>query len=201
MQTTLKGLVLAGGKSSRMGVSKAGISWHGKEQQYYLADLLRFYCEEVFISCRKDQAEHIHSQYKTIPDLYENAGPFEAILTAFETYPNCAWMIMACDVPLLDEQTLQYLIRQRDETKIAVVFESPWDGLPEPLTAIWEAASYGLLKYYHQKEQISLRRLLIKHEAKIIKAPNAGALINANTPEDAKRIREILDKKNASFNS
>lgn len=201
MKTALKGLVLAGGKSSRMGVSKAEINWHGKQQQYYLADLLSFCCEEVFISCRKDQAENIRFEYKTIPDLYENAGPFEAILTAFETYPDCAWMIMACDVPLLDGQTLQYLIRQRDETKIAVVFESPWDGLPEPLTAIWEVSSYSLLKYHHQKEQISLRRFLIKHEAKIIKAPNAGALINVNTPEDARQIRKILVKKNASFNS
>ncbi len=199
MKTALKGLVLAGGKSSRMGVSKAGINWHGKEQQYYLADLLSFCCEEVFISCRKDQAEQIWTEYRTIPDQYANAGPFEAILTAFKKYPATAWMIMACDVPLLDEQTLQYLNQQRDQTKIATVFESPWDGLPEPLTAIWEAESYDLLKYYHQKEQISLRRLLIKHEAKIIKAPNPGALINVNTPNDAKRIVEILSKK-ASFN-
>jgi molybdopterin-guanine dinucleotide biosynthesis protein A len=201
MKTALKGLVLAGGRSSRMGISKAEINWHGEEQQYYLADLLSSYCEDVFISCRKDQEEYIRPKYKTIPDRYENAGPFEAILTAFEKYPADAWMIMACDVPLLDKQTLQYLKQQRDKTKIATVFESPWDGLPEPLTAIWEVESYSLLKSYHQTEQISLRRLLIKHEAKIIKAPDNLALINANTPEDAIRIREILNKKNASFNS
>lgn len=201
MKTALNGLVLAGGRSSRMGESKAEMNWHGKPQQYYLADLLSFYCENVFISCREGQLKNIQSGYKTITDLYENAGPFEAILTAFETYPANAWMIMACDVPLLDEPTLDFLIAQRDQTKIATVFESPWDGLPEPLTAIWEVNSYDLLKFYHEKEQISLRRLLIKHQAKIIKAPHNFALMNANTPEDAKQIREILDKKNAPFNS
>lgn len=201
MNKILKGIVLAGGKSTRMGRSKAHICWHKKEQQYYLVDLLGVYCDEVFISCRQNQIKNIQSNYKTIADQYENAGPLEAILTAFGTHPDCAWMVMACDVPLLDKQTLDYLNQQRDQTKIATVFESPWDGLPEPLTAIWEANSYQLLKYYHQKEQISLRQLLIKHEAKIIKAPNNLALMNANTPEDAEQIRKILDKKNASFNT
>jgi molybdopterin-guanine dinucleotide biosynthesis protein A len=195
MKAALKGLVLAGGRSSRMGESKAELNWHGKQQQYYLADLLSSCCEDVFISCRKDQVKNIQPEYKTIVDQYENAGPFEAILTAFETHPDCAWIIMACDVPLMDLETLQYLNQQRDQTKIATVFESPWDGLPEPLTAIWEAESYALLKHYHQNEQISLRRLLLKHEAKVIKAPNNFTLMNANTPEDANQIRKILDKK------
>ncbi|MEP6951744.1 MAG: NTP transferase domain-containing protein, partial [Ginsengibacter sp.] len=48
----LNGLVLAGGKSERMGYDKGMIVWHGREQQYYLADLLKNLCEEVYISCR-----------------------------------------------------------------------------------------------------------------------------------------------------
>ncbi len=195
MKTALKGLVLAGGRSSRMGESKAKINWHGKEQQYHLADLLGFFCEEVFISCREEQISEIVLAYKALPDQYLNAGPIEAILTAFEHDPDRGWLIVACDIPLLDEQALRYLLEQRDVSKIATVFESPVDGLPEPLAAIWEPESYDLLKLYHQKEHKSLRKILLTHQAKTIKAPDAGALINANTPEDAKRVREILAKK------
>jgi molybdopterin-guanine dinucleotide biosynthesis protein A len=36
----INGLVLAGGKSSRLGRDKSAVDWHGAEQQYYLADLL-----------------------------------------------------------------------------------------------------------------------------------------------------------------
>lgn len=200
MNKPLNGLVLAGGRSTRMGESKAKINWHGKEQQYYLADLLSSCCKEVFISCREDQVADIDPDYKSLPDQYLNAGPLEAILSAFQKHPDCAWMIIACDVPLIDSQTLQFLKQERDQTKIATVFESPLDGLPEPLTAIWEAESYELLKMYYQKEHKSLRKILIEHKAKIIKAPDADALINANTPDDAKRIREILLRK-ASFNT
>lgn len=195
MKTALKGLVLAGGKSSRMGESKAKLNWHGKEQQYYLADLLDFCCEEVFISCREEQVLANDPNYKTLADKYENAGPFEAILTAFEHDSDCGWLIVACDIPLMDLETLKHLLDQRDTSKIATVFESPVDGLPEPLAAIWEPESYPILKLYHQKEHKSLRKILLTHNAKTIKAPDAGALINVNTPDDAKRIREILAKR------
>lgn len=195
MKPALKGLVLAGGRSSRMGVSKAKIRWHGKEQQYYLADLLSSCCEEVFISCRKDQVDDIQSEYKTIADQYENAGPLEAILSAFEKYLNCGWLVVACDLPLMDLKTLHFLKNKRDTLKIATTFESPINGLPEPLTAIWELESYNLLKLYREQEHVSLRKILTIHGAKTIKAPDSGALINVNTQEDAVRIQEILAKR------
>ncbi|MVN22212.1 molybdenum cofactor guanylyltransferase [Mucilaginibacter arboris] len=199
MDRPLKGLVLAGGRSTRMSVSKAEMVWHGKEQQYYLADLLKSCCGDVFISCRREQVNRINPDYQTIPDQYVNAGPLEAILTAFQKYPATAWMVIACDLPLMDLQTLKFLKKERDELKIATVFENQEDGLPEPLIGIWEPESYELLKMYQQKEHLSLRKILIKHGAKIIKAPETDALMNANTPEDAKRIAEVLSEK-ASFN-
>jgi molybdopterin-guanine dinucleotide biosynthesis protein A len=197
----LNGLVLAGGRSTRMGKDKAKLNWHGNEQQYHVADLLSFCCEEVFISCREDQVLNIEVNYQTIPDSFLEAGPLEAILSVFQKDETCAWMVMACDMPLMDLQTLQYLQQQRDATKIATAFQNPDDGFPEPLAAIWEAKSYDLLKLYHQKQHKSLRKILIENGAKLIEAPNHDALINANTPEDESRIREILDKKNASFSS
>ena len=51
----LNGLVLAGGKSERMGFDKSVLNWHGKAQRYYMADMLAPFCDEVFLSCRPDQ--------------------------------------------------------------------------------------------------------------------------------------------------
>lgn len=201
MEKPLFGLVLAGGKSTRMGVNKATINWYGKEQQYHLAELMALCCEDVFISCRKDQADQISAEYKIVVDQYEETGPLEAILTAFEKYENCALMVMACDLPLMDQQTLQFLKSQRDDTKIATAFESSQDCLPEPLAAIWEPKSYALLKIYRQKQHVSLRKILIENEAKIIKAPGTDALINANTPDDVKRVNEILQERKTKFDT
>ncbi len=199
MQKALKGLVLAGGKSTRMGTDKARICWHGKEQQYYLADLLALYCEEVFLSCQADQQQDIDINYKVLVDNYANSGPLEAILTAFENHPNSSWMVVACDLPLLNIKTLNELVKQRDVSKIATVFVSPVDNLPEPLIGIWEQAGFEMLKNKHQTQHLSLRKILITNAAKMIKAPDASALINANTPEDAANINKIIGAGKASF--
>lgn len=58
------------------------------------------------------------------------AGTFKAILSAFQKYPDSYRMIMACDMPLMNLQTLNYLKQERDKVKIAIVFESSEDGLP-----------------------------------------------------------------------
>lgn len=191
----MKGLVLAGGRSTRMGESKAKMNWHGKEQQYYLADLLNSFCEEVFISCREDQKEEIDPKYQIITDQFPSVGPLEAMLSAFQKYPGHTWLVVACDLPLLDKQTLDFLIEERDQTKIATVFENQEDHLPEPLIAIWEPRSFEMLKFYLQKQHRSLRKILIAENAKTIKAPNFGALINVNTPEEAKVILKVLAAK------
>ena len=60
----LNGLVLAGGKSVRMGFDKTLIEWHGKEQRDFMADTLKGICNDVFISCRADQQQEI-TNYKT----------------------------------------------------------------------------------------------------------------------------------------
>src|SRR5215213_7303867 len=81
--STLNGLVLAGGKSTRMGEDKSIVQWHNKEQHYYVADMLTAFCKEVFISCRAEQGETVDRNYKIITDEYENAGPLGAIVSAF----------------------------------------------------------------------------------------------------------------------
>jgi molybdopterin-guanine dinucleotide biosynthesis protein A len=87
------------GKSLRMGYDKSSIEWHGKEQRYYMADLLKQYCDEVFISCRADQQNEMDSHYKTLPDTFVDLGPYGAILSAFREKPDAAWLVVACDLP------------------------------------------------------------------------------------------------------
>src|SRR5690349_7912378 len=110
----LNGLVLAGGMSTRMGRNKAFIKWHDKEQQYHVADMLRNLCKDVFISCRKEQEKDLSSEYKTIPDSFFDMGPLGGILSALQSEPGKAWLVVACDLPLLNEETLRFIIANRN---------------------------------------------------------------------------------------
>ncbi|GEJ46235.1 NTP transferase domain-containing protein [Chryseobacterium sp. ON_d1] len=191
----LNGLVLAGGKSQRMGNPKDKINWHGKEQRYYAADLLAPFCNEVFISCRQDQLENFDPNYNVLTDTFLNMGPFGGILSALRSQRDKAWLVVACDLPLLDEKSLEFLIENRNIEKTATTYESPFDGLPEPLITIWEPKSYPLLLNFLGSGITCPRKVLINSDTLILKPGNPDSLMNVNTPEDREKAQEILRKQ------
>ncbi|MBX2953820.1 MAG: NTP transferase domain-containing protein [Leadbetterella sp.] len=188
----LNGLVLAGGKSLRMGQAKDRMKWHGKEQRYHAADLLKKFCREVFISCRFDQAGEIDTDYTALPDTFLNLGPVGGILSALRSQRSKAWLVVACDLPLLNEATLQFLIRHRNPRKIATTYESPFDGKPEPLITIWEPQSYPALLQFLGKDITCPRKVLMNNPVEILQTPDTDALMNVNTPADAEKAKELL---------
>ena len=195
---TLNGLVLAGGKSVRMGYDKSSIAWHGKEQRYFMANLLKQFCDEVFISCRADQQNEVDSHYKTLPDTFVDLGPYGAILSAFREKPDAAWLVVACDLPLLDAEILQDLVAYRNPSAVATTFESPFDGLPEPLITIWEPKAYPVLLSFLSQGYTCPRKALRNNDVHIIKAENADALMNVNTQDELEKVKNILLRKSAA---
>ncbi len=193
----INGLVLAGGRSTRMGADKDVMNWHGKEQRYYVADLLRPFCNEVFISCRQEQVASIDPSYKALPDTFLNMGPTGGILSALRSQRDKAWLVVACDLPLLNEDTIRYLLTNRNGATIATTYESPHDGLPEPLITIWEPESYPLLLNFLGKGMTCPRKVLMNSETSILKPLQPQALMNVNTPEDAKKATDALQSGTA----
>ena len=62
------GLVLAGGKSMRMGTDKGAIAYHGKAQREYAADLLKDLGIETYLSVRSEQLDQLQTTYSVLPD-------------------------------------------------------------------------------------------------------------------------------------
>ncbi len=119
----INALILVGGKSSRMGQDKSHINYHGKPQWAFLSEMLSKSIHNnltkantefaegltVFISCRQEQASAFGDS-QIIVDTFTDLGPYGAILSAFRENPNTAWLVIACDLPLLDAATIQRLI-------------------------------------------------------------------------------------------
>ena len=186
------GLVLAGGKSQRMGQDKGLINYHGKIQREYVADQLSTLCEQTFISCRPEQAAEIESDYPLLPDSFSGLGPFGAIVSAFREHPNHAWLVVACDLPLLNKDTLQELVAGRDPSKLATAFNSPVNEFPEPLICIWEPRSYPVLLQFLAQGYSCPRKVLINSDVKLLDASEAQALSNVNHPEEKEAILKSL---------
>lgn len=187
IQTPLCGLVLAGGRSSRMGRDKASLVHpDGRTLGRRCHDLLETAgCAEVYLSLRGDQP---------LPDGFsddeplllrdaagESSGPISGILAALRQRPDADWLIVACDLPRLDLATLEHLLASRKEGELFLAYRSEFDGLPEPLCTWYSKEARETIE---QAGSACPRKILIRNACRLLEPATAGALDNANTPED-----------------
>ncbi len=178
------GLLLSGGASRRMQRDKAQLSYAGEPQLLRAWRLLSAVTQRAFVSVRQDQRDDpLRGGLPQIVDRYDAIGPAAGILSAQQAHPEAAWLVLALDLPLLDADTLQQLLAERDPGGEATAFSSRFDGLPEPLCALWEPSSHGLLKQRVEAGNYCPRKALIQLRTRLLPAPG-NALDNINTPEE-----------------
>jgi molybdenum cofactor guanylyltransferase len=183
-ESPLHALVLAGGRSLRMGSDKALLEYHAKNQLVHTTALLQPHCREVFVSCREEQAEtYRHFGIPLITDSYLGIGPLGGLLSAQRHLPGAAWIVAACDLPLLDEATLRQLSSQRNPLRFATAFRDPHSGCLEPLCACYEPKSRNRLLLRHLEGDNSLSAFLKESRVEELTPHDSGALRNINDPE------------------
>lgn len=184
----LYGLVLAGGKSQRMGHDKSVLDYHGIPQREYIFSILKESCSDVFLSCKR--SENVSKSLNPLPDQYEVESPLNGILTAFKAFSSVAWMSVPVDMPFVGKEIIQYLISNRDREKIATCFLDSEGENPEPLFTIWEPhAGIELEKFYFEGGK-SPREFLKSHEVKMMISPDKKIHFNVNTPHDLDLYRK-----------
>lgn len=178
-------LVLAGGRSTRMQRDKAALAYHGRTQLEWAVSFLKPHVQRVFVSVRPDQVnDPIRARFDQIVDAQENLGPIAGIMAAQAKYPNVAWLVLACDLPFLDDGTLETLIAARQPQRLATAFRSSHDVLPEPLCAIYEPASRDPILAHVASGKNCPRKFLINSDVHLLDESNPHALDNVNTPDE-----------------
>lgn len=186
------GLVLAGGKSTRMQTDKGSLQYHGTTQREYLYHMLSQYCQKVFVSTSREQTAGLEGKFPLIEDRFLGLGPMGGILSALQRAPDKAWMVVACDLPFLSATTITTLMQRRDATKTATAFRNAEDQLPEPLAAIWEPRSYSVLLQFLSQGYTCPRKVLMNTDAVLLQASDAQELRNVNSPEEYQKAIEDL---------
>ena len=112
----MKAIILAGGKSSRMGQDKASMILGGKTLIQHIIDNLSFVFDEIFISGN-------HSNYPIskgiIKDVTTQKGPMGGIRSALEFCQEDIF-VCSCDMPFISSELIQNLIQKKDNNRIIV---------------------------------------------------------------------------------
>lgn len=192
----MKGLLLTGGKSTRMGSDKSELVLRdGLTQKDRGIQLLESVCDHVFISTREET-----SATNAIADAFGHIGPLGAIASAQQADPTSAWLILACDLPLLEKEHLASLLHSRDPDKDATCFSSATDKLPEPLCAIWEPSSVTAVQSAVETDRRCPRSVLATLNIQTLPSPGLWPLANTNTEADLMEVHARLSQQTTPKN-
>lgn len=200
------GLVLAGGESRRMQVDKGSIIYpqlSPLNQRERALELLRMVCSEAYVSLNSRQVQEERmtesgsggnfSRIQNLPVILdsvavvagvESSGPAVGIVSAYLFRPNVAWLVLACDLPFVDRETLANLVehgRSPTGTTTAAAYESA-DGSLEPLLSIWKPRALEKLFQELKVGNFSPKKVLEQIDCKRLRPSNPKALIGVNCP-------------------
>nr|MBS0038556.1 molybdenum cofactor guanylyltransferase [Saprospiraceae bacterium] len=184
----MRGLILCGGQSVRMGFDKSTLKKNGKYLFQQLAEEFLSAGVQPYLSVRSDQTHLLNTPYPYIEDSGDLLGPILGIKMAMESEPESAWLVVACDMPLLDRKVFNYMIAHRNEQKIATVFkfedQKTGKELILPLPAIYEPSFYPLMTAHLKEGQWSPKKMLESADCEILQCTFPEKMININKPGD-----------------
>lgn len=180
---SLLGVVLAGGRSSRMGTNKAQLRWHGVPMLDRQVGLLKSSgCDAVVVS-----GPHVNGHH-CIPDVRPFRGPVAALSTVVAKLSGlfCVapgrMVVVPVDMPFLDAALIRQLA-----THAAPLLA--YAGHPLPLAMRVDATSSAVLAHHAQHPSPSLQELWRMVPGAVWLPPeNTAALGNANTPAEWEAI-------------
>jgi len=137
----ITGIILAGGKSSRMGKDKGLCDFRGKELVSYAIETLRPLCGNLMISANYYPEKYAAYNLPVIADDIKNIGPMGGILTCLKRSQTQHNLVLSCDTPFVTQALFQQLIDavQKDQ----VVAPAHHTFLVEPLSAYYNTNVIG----------------------------------------------------------
>ena len=199
----IKGLVLVGGKSTRMGTDKSQLNYFGKPQKEVVKELLENNNLETFYSVRPfdyTQGDNQNSNVissaveksQEIPDTFYNLGPFGGICSAFQKDPNSAWFVLATDVPFVNKEIIDLVLKHRNSSKVATAIKGKGKQFVEPLITIYEPKAYPILLQYLAQGYSCPRKMLINSDVEIVVIDD-DFIRNINTPEEYEMAKKEIN--------
>ena len=184
-QNSMSALILSGGQSCRMGEEKRLINYHGKTQEQYLFDLLSNCFSAVYVSINQNQTTDL----PYIQDLdFGVKSPMVGIVSAFNYNPNVAWLVVACDMPFVDEKAIEFLVKHRNSQKFATAFENLEEHFPEPLLTIYEPKIFPILQEAINQGKKSPMKVLQNLDIESLQEFDNLWIRNINTVEERSGI-------------
>lgn len=205
-------IILAGGKSSRMGTNKAVLPLGGQPVIERIVGQLQKVTGDISISCGHSGA-YAYLDLPLLQDIFPGCGPLAGLHAGLAASPHPWNLVVSCDMPFVNAALFQYLAKQAQELeeqsgekcgkRIEAVIPNV-NGRVHPLLAMYHRSVLpglertlheGSLKVNHWTSELAVRYITGEELSRASGLPPELAAFNMNRPEEYQAAQLYLDKK------
>ena len=194
MRTNVTGIILAGGKSSRMGTDKGLLQLCGKHIVGYAIEALSGICNRIIISSTSDAYQSLG--YEVIADEIPGIGPMGGVYSALKESKTEKNLILSCDLPFVSKELLEHILSHGEGYQVAV----PWQGNQhyEPLCGFYDLSILDKLGEFIREgnyklpdlfDEISINKLIINDRLSFY---HENLFLNVNSKHDLQMAEKLI---------
>jgi len=194
-------IILAGGKSLRLGRSKALQVIEGKSLIQWVVDRLAILSTEIIIATAHGEAIPCSSaaRIKTVADSYPGKGPLVGIYSGLIASSSPRAIVVGCDTPFLSVSLLEYMIQTCSTFDVVV---PRIENKLEPLCAVYSKNCSGPIQGLLEQGELRIRKLFSMVKVKYVEEdeinsfdPEHLSFFNINSQDDLERARKLAAEK------
>lgn len=196
---TICGVVLAGGKSRRMGMDKAFIPLGGRTLIKRVTDVLAgIFSEVVIVVCADLNPQYADLPHRILKDQISGLGPMGGIETALKSLSGKGLFVVAADMPFLNPEVIQAILTYSEDYDLVIPVLS---GRLHPLHAFYAPQCLPVVEKAIRHKQLAVH--LLSEEVNSYLFPEAAfrnldpelhSIVNINTPEGLVEAQERLNR-------
>ena len=177
-------IILAGGKSSRMGTDKGLVDFNGQEMITYVLQHVKVVANDVLIISNHTGYEKFG--YPVCEDIHKNQGPLGGIHAGLLNSKTAWNLVIGCDLPFVTKEFLAFLVSSIAEGDALVPIH---DSFAEPLCALYHQSSFPKIESLLLKQELKMQTVVKELDTIFIEVPteifNSTIIFrNINRPED-----------------
>ena len=200
MKNDITGIILCGGKSSRMKTNKALLKLGNKTIIEIILDEMKKVLSDVVLSANECD-DFAFLNIPIVKDIRLNRGPLSGIYSALKNSESSKNFVVTCDLPLIDSRLIEYISKVESDKKIII---PTINGIPQSLFGIYSKSVKDKIEeiyrlseidklvkgsVYNLHQRVEVESIVIDH----LQFYNDNMFLNMNTPDDYEKIKKYFN--------
>lgn len=177
----ITGIILAGGKSSRMGTDKGLMPFRGKPMIQHIIDPMAKICQRIFIVTSNSMYGMFG--FELVQDEQPDYGPVMGVLSGLKKSETDLNLVMSCDAPFVGFDLMKELVLKSGEADL--VSASSSKGI-HPLIAVYRRICLPVFEQAVEEDEHRLRSVIQKLSVEELSVEREELVRNINAQEDLK---------------